>query len=92
MPQTTEGLRNLMLRWFGPSAEWQLAPEDRVEDFLKSHGYTITKNWYIVKPTPAHTISVDEWFCIRYLVEEWDYGLFEDPSNRIPIYPELIND
>lgn len=29
---------------------------------------------------PSHTISLDEWLCIRYLEDEWDWALADRPS------------
>ena len=67
MPQTTDTLRDLMDRWF----DW---PEIGAVEFLKSHGYTEVGGM-ISRPTPAHNVSLDEYYCIRYLTEEWDFGV-----------------
>jgi hypothetical protein len=67
MPQTTDALRALMEKWFGADYE-----DFGATKFLKSHGYTQVDG-IIVRPTPAHNVSMDEWYCIRYLIEEWDF-------------------
>jgi hypothetical protein len=69
MPQTTDTLRDLMDRWFG-----DVGTEFYALEFLKSHGYTEVGGM-ISRPTPAHNVSLDEYYCIRYLTEEWDFGV-----------------
>jgi len=72
MPQSTPERQDLMIKWFGSIDT--IGPED----FLKSHGYILSRDWFWTKPTPSHTISDAEWECLKFLVEEWDYGGFLD--------------
>lgn len=44
------------------------------ERFLRSRGYTLTRGWEWRKPVPAHTVSEEEWNCITFLADEWDFG------------------
>lgn len=67
MPQASESQRALMNRWFG--SDDPLGPII----LLLSHGYT-QKEGRLYKPTPSHTVSRDEWQCLRFLVDEWDFG------------------
>lgn len=69
MPQASHQLRGLMHDWFG----------DPISDygpmkFLQSHGYVLRQDWFWEKPVPSHTISEAEWHCLRFLIDEWDFG------------------
>lgn len=44
------------------------------EKYLHDRGWTITKAWEWIKPTPDHVVTHDEAFCIGFLIDEWDYG------------------
>lgn len=70
MPSCSDALRDLMRKWFNRDGD--CVDEWKVIQFLMSHGFTET-NGMIKPPVPAHNMSTIEWFCIRYLVEEWDY-------------------
>lgn len=68
MPQATDEQRALMERWFG----------DPIDDggpyrFLMARGYTEKAGW-LFKPTPSHTVSLEEGACIDFLCDEWDFG------------------
>lgn len=74
MPQASDEQRELMRRWFG----------DPIDDgppyrFLMARGYA-DRRGMLVKPTSAHTVSTEEWECICFLCDEWDYGF--DPLLR----------
>lgn len=69
MPQTTEAMNVLMRSWFGSGTD-----ETGPIEFLESHGYVLTRDWLWRLPTPAHTVNREEYACIRFLVEEWDFG------------------
>lgn len=58
-----------MQKWFGDAID-----EQGPIAFLQSHGYTLTRGWEWVKPVSAHTISTEEWECIAFLCDEWDFG------------------
>jgi hypothetical protein len=68
MPQASEEDRERMQKWFGDMGDFAPAC------FLTSHGYRLRKDWVWVKPTPSHNMSADERACLRFLIEEWDYG------------------
>lgn len=74
MPQASDRQRELMERWFGDSIN-MAGPYK----FLRSHGYT-EKGGLLIKPVSAHNVSRDEWQCIRFLVDEWDFGF--DPRMK----------
>lgn len=69
MPQSSPEMRLLMYKWFG----------DEVDDtgpmnFLVSRGYELTSRWLWKPPVPSHTVSAEEWKCMVFLIEEWDFG------------------
>jgi hypothetical protein len=70
MPSTTLGRRWLMERWFGENCS-----DHEVMEFLRSHGFQEIKNGLIRRPVSQHNVSKDEWECIWYLIEEWDFDL-----------------
>lgn len=69
MPQTSDELRDLMARWFGPHSH-----DAGPYALLISHGFLDT-NGFLSPPVEDYTISMVEWYCIQYLIEEWDYAL-----------------
>lgn len=77
MPSAPDDLRKKMVKWFGSIDP--LGPEQ----FLGSRGYTLTKDWYWVTPVPHHTIRKEEFECMIFLEQEWDYGGLEFVSPQI---------
>lgn len=71
MPSSSDEQRNQMIKWFGD------IDTDGPYSFLRRHGYT-EKGGMLIKPTSAHTVSADEWECICFLADEWDFGF--DPG------------
>jgi hypothetical protein len=69
MPSTTQYMRDLMEKWFG-----EFATDSCAMEFLQSHGYVLLRGWIWELPCESHTVSCYEAACIRYLVEEWDFG------------------
>lgn len=67
MPQTSDCMRALMLKWFGNEIDGPVL-------FLESHGYVLRSDWRWDKPCSSHSISYEEFQCIRFLIEEWDFG------------------
>lgn len=70
MPQASSELRDIMSKVFGG---------DGIDDnipmkFLASRGYTLTPTWQWRLPTPEHWVTDKEELCIRFLIEEWDFG------------------
>lgn len=68
MPTASDDLRRKMRKWFGNIDIF--GPQQ----FLFSHGFTLTKDWFWKPPVPHHTISKEEFQCMIFLQQEWDYG------------------
>lgn len=69
MPQATDELRDRMFRYFGNGID-----DTGPIRFLESHGFTLDKSWCWIKPCESHTISMDEFYCLQFLCDEWDFG------------------
>ena len=72
MPTASSSQRALMEKWFGDPID-----ESGPINFLESHGYVLTQTFHWRKPVPCHTVSDDEWECMLFLIEEWDFGGIE---------------
>jgi hypothetical protein len=68
MPQASNELRSLMLKWFGHEVS-DYGPSL----FLRARGW-MDRGGIIEPPTPAHEPSLYELACIQFLCDEWDYG------------------
>lgn len=68
MPQASQQLRSLMHRWFGNEVD-----DTGPTAFLLSHGYTEAETGKMVLPVQAHSPSREEWACLEFLVDEWDW-------------------
>lgn len=68
MPQALDSQRELMGKWFGNEID-----DGGPYAFLRSHGYW-EEGGMIRPPVPHHNVSADEWQCIAFLCDEWDYG------------------
>jgi hypothetical protein len=67
MPQASLSLRKKMQSFFGNEIDdWQPL------QFLFSHGFT-EQAGLISLPVPSYNVSRDEWACIYFLCDEWDY-------------------
>ncbi len=80
MPQASDDLRDLMGLMFGG---------ERISDgpptaFLVARGWTLLKDWTWRPPTPEHFVGEKEELCIRFLVDEWDYGGIAEPASSAP--------
>ena len=73
MPQASDELRSLMKLWFGDATD-----ERGPYDLLIAHGFTEQGNGMMCKPTPSHSFSYIEWHCIKFLINEWDFGLYSE--------------
>lgn len=73
MPQTSDEMRELMSLLFGGSGIDDSAPVK----FLLSRGYVLTHSWLWRLPNADHNITEKERLCLRFLIEEWDYGGLE---------------
>lgn len=69
MPQSSDELRALMNEWFGDPIS-----DEGPSNLLLSHGWT-EKAGLWMKPTESYTISDIEWYCVKFLIEEWDYDI-----------------
>lgn len=66
MPQASDGLHDLMHRWFG-------SPDPNgPHSFLLARGWT-DQSGYLIKPTIAYQPSPYEAACLLFLRDEWDY-------------------
>lgn len=72
MPQASEDLRSLMFLMFGSSIS-----EGKPVNYLVQKGYVLTKNYEWKLPKPDHFIGEKEELCIRFLIDEWDFGGIE---------------
>ncbi len=85
MPQASDAQRKVMARWFPICADGS-PNKDGIDDgrpylFLLSRGYTEKAGMWS-KPTPSHTVSVEELECLLFLRDEWDYD-YHKPLYRI---------
>ena len=71
MPQTTP---EKSARWPGMDAE--------AYRYLKACGFTLTRQWTWIRPSPEHIPTEREIDASIYLIEEWDYGGIEDSNVR----------
>ena len=71
MPQATEELRAEMKRLFGDPIS-----DEGPTKYLESHGYLLTPGWEWYKPgvLDPSAMTEDEWLCLLFLVQEWDFG------------------
>lgn len=74
MPQASDELEDIIVNWFNKDKKENVSLDIECIKFLKSRGYILTRGWCWVKPVPAHTISTEEYLCMKYLVDEWDFG------------------
>lgn len=70
MPTAPDEQRAIIRRWFGDDID-----SHGPEQFLRSHGYVLRRDWTWELPTPAHTPSCYEMECMLFLYFEWDYGM-----------------
>lgn len=43
--------------------------------YLRDHGYKLERDWTWTKPgTTLEDMTAEEYLCLQYLVEEWDFG------------------
>lgn len=77
MPQASDELRALMKRWFGDPID-----EQGPMKLLLSHGFTEENGMWRL-PVPSHTISDIEWYCLKFLHDEWDFGIVKDEFSYI---------
>lgn len=66
MPSASPQLRNLINKWFNS------IDTEQPLDFLFNHGYT-EKSGIIYPPVKYHSVTREEYACIRFLIDEWDF-------------------
>ena len=72
MPQASDELREEMHRLFGTHVE-----ETGPMNFLTEQGYVLTRTWRWKPPSHVKSyddMSQDEWYCLKFLIDEWDFG------------------
>lgn len=75
MPQTSKDVQQIIDRWFPRKEHLPYETQDNhCMAYLESHGWKLTRLFEWEPPVPAHTVSYFEWICIKYLIEEWDFG------------------
>lgn len=75
MPNASNDLRELMGLMFG----------DNISDgppmqYLLDRGWKLNRKWEWVKPTYNHFVGEKEELCIRFLMDEWDFGGIAESS------------
>lgn len=78
MPQASKNQRDRMLKWFGSEID-----ENAPIKFLESRGYKLRCDWLWEKPVPSHTVSDEEFHCLQFLIDEWDFGgIYQETWNK----------
>lgn len=70
MPESSDELRDLMGLLFNGERIGDGPPTQ----FLESRGYKLRGDWLWEMPSTDHCITEKEELCIRFLIEEWDFG------------------
>jgi hypothetical protein len=73
MPQATNDLREKMIQRFGD------IDISGPLDFLLSRGYTEQAG--LIRGPANHISQADEWECIDFLFQEWDFAYTGDQPN-----------
>ena len=74
MPQASDDLRKIVAWIIQPKPDVDVVSDGDVCAFLQRRGYVLNNDWSWKLPTPEHFVSEMEELCLRYLVDEWDYG------------------
>jgi hypothetical protein len=78
MPQASDELRKIV-HWIVQCKPDSVVPSDSdVTTFLLERGYQLNQDWTWKRPKPDHYVTEMEELCLRYMVDEWDYGWVED--------------
>lgn len=73
MPQSSDEMQELMGLLFNGDTIGDAGPTK----FLEDRGYKLLGNWLWRLPSPDHCVTEKEVLCLRFLLEEWDYGWLE---------------
>lgn len=76
MPQASDELRKIVAWIIQPKLHTEVPGDYEVSKFLIERGYSLNRDGTWVLPT-NHSVTEMEELCLRYLVDEWDYGWFE---------------
>lgn len=68
MPSATDESHEAMRKMFG-----KYVGDEEPLKFLHDHGYT-DEAGMLHPPTFGHPVTNEEWACISFLCDEWDYG------------------
>lgn len=74
MPQATDELRKLVRYIVQIKPDVEVVNDFDVNCFLEERGYFLNSDWTWKLPSPTHIVSDMEELCLRYLIDEWDYG------------------
>ena len=74
MPQASDELRKLVAWIIQLKLHTDVPDDDEVTKFLTDRGYVLNKDWTWELPKPDHYVTEMEELCLRYMVDEWDYG------------------
>lgn len=66
MPQTSDELRELMIKWFGDMSDYGPLK------LLMAKGWT-DKGGMLFPPTPSYWGPREDYVLLKFLREEWDY-------------------
>lgn len=69
MPQASEFLRNKMGARFGDRIS-----NEGPQSFLENRGYKLLGDWSWRLPSDGHAVTQEEYDCVKFLIEEWDFG------------------
>lgn len=78
MPQASDDLRDLMRLMFGEAVS-----DGPPTDYLTSKGYSLNPDWTWKLPKPDHYVLEKEELCLRFLVDEWDFGWIEQSKEAV---------
>lgn len=70
MPQASDEDRAKMARYFGGDGISDAEPTQ----YLHSRGWVFTRSGMIEKPSADYKPTAQEWDCLYFLCDEWDYG------------------
>lgn len=77
MPQSSTEMYELV-NWIIKQENDEIPDEGKVIKFLEERSYKLLPSWLWRLPKPEHYITEKEMLCMRYLIEEWDFGGIEE--------------
>lgn len=73
MPQTDTRTREKIEALLGPDPK-DLGHDILAQTYLKKRGYVLGSNYSWSAPKPQRPPTDEELLCVKYLIEEWDFG------------------